>query len=94
MQEILVLMVIVLAVFYLPRVLGKRSVRQPVVRRPVLTGWQRLTILITIFWIAGAALLLKPWEHKIVLFLYAGLGPAVVFWGSIWVWSGYRKQRR
>lgn len=95
MQEILVLIVIALALFYLPRVFGKKPapvVR--VVRRPALTGWMRLAILITIFWIAGSALILKPWQDDPLPFLYTGLAPVIALWGSTWVWSGYRKHRR
>ena len=94
MQEILVLVVIALAIFYLPRLLGRRPAAEPVVRPPALTGWMRLAILVTVFWIAGLAAYLKPWENDILIFLSAGLGPATVFWGAVWVWSGYKKYRR
>ncbi|MBA4423776.1 MAG: hypothetical protein C0390_11885, partial [Syntrophus sp. (in: bacteria)] len=86
------LIVIALAIFYLPRVIGRRSspVRKEV-RRPALTGWMRLAILITVFWIGGSALLLNPWQGDVLPFLYTGLAPMAALWGSTWVWFGYRK---
>ena len=56
MQEILVLIVIALAIFYLPRVIGRKPFPVKAVRRPALTGWMRLAILMTVFWIVGPRL--------------------------------------
>lgn len=94
MQEVLVVVLIALAVFFLPRILGRRPVPRPVIARPVLTGWMRLAIVVTIFWVAGAAFFLKPWQDGSLLFLPIGLGPAAVLWGGVWVWLGYRNSRR
>jgi hypothetical protein len=94
MQEILVLIVIVLAIFYLPRVIGRKPVPAREIRRPDLTGRMRLAILVTLFWIAGAAFILKPWQDDALPFVYTGLAPVAALWGSTWVWFGYRKYRR
>ena len=93
MQEILVLVVIALAIFYLPRVMGRKPAPEPELQLPALTGWMRLSILAMIFWIAGAAALLKPWQDDALLFACAGLGPPASLWGAFWVWSGYKKYR-
>lgn len=95
MQEIVVLIVIVLVIFYLPRVFGKNPAPVRVFRRrPVLTGWVRLMIVITLFWIAGTAIILKPWKHDVLPFLYTALAPAAALWGITWVWLGYRNDQR
>jgi hypothetical protein len=99
MQEILVMIVVALALFALPRILGKRPESEPmpiraVRRRPALTGRMRLAILLTLFWILGAAALLEPWQSDIFPFLYVGLAPPAALWGATWVWFGYRKYRR
>jgi len=95
MQEVLVLIVIALAIFYLPRVLGRKPAPVPVRQTPALTGWMRLTILATVFWIAGATALLKPWQRgDELLFFAVGLGPVAALWGGVWVRSGYKKYRR
>jgi len=55
----------------------------------------RLAILITVLWVAGAAILVKPWNNNNLLsYLLLGIAPAVIFWGLIWVYSGYKKYRR
>ena len=94
MQEVLVLIVIALAIFYLPRVLGRRPVPEPEIRLPVLTGWMRLAILVSVLWVSGFALFLKPWEGATLIFLSVGLGPVAVLWGGVWIWSGYKKYGR
>jgi hypothetical protein len=96
MQEILVMIVVAMALFALPRILGKRPEPVPVraVRRPPLTGRMRLAILLTLFWILGSAAVLEPWQGNVQPFLYAGLAPVAALWGAAWVWFGYRKYRR
>lgn len=94
MQELLVVLVIVLAIFYLPRRLGRKPVPEPIRRSPPLTGRMRLAIALTLLWIAGAAALLEPWQGDALPFLFLGTGPPAAAWGAAWVWSGYRKYRR
>ena len=94
MQEILVLIVVALVIFALPRMMGKRPEPVRVVRRPALTGRMRLAFLLTLFWILGSAAVLEPWQGDIQPFLYAGLAPVAALWGAAWVWFGYRKYRR
>lgn len=98
MQEILVVVAIALAVIFIPRLVGRKSAPEP---RPgsrgaamILTGRMRLSILMTICWIAGSAAFLKPWEGKTILFLYVALGPVLALWGAFWVWFGYKKYHR
>lgn len=98
MQEFLVVAAIALAIFFLPRLRGRKPVSEPQRNSPslltMLTGWTRLAILVTIFWIAGSTAFLKPWESNTIAFLYIALGPVVAVWGAFWVWSGYKKYRR
>ncbi|PKN71171.1 MAG: hypothetical protein CVU54_01760 [Deltaproteobacteria bacterium HGW-Deltaproteobacteria-12] len=96
MQEILVVVAIALAIFFLPRLMGSKPapVKNSPELVPALKGWMRLAILVTIFWVAGSAAFLQPWEKNTILFLYVGLGPVVAGWGAFWVWAGYHKYRR
>jgi len=110
MQEILVVAAIALGIFFIPRLMGRKSssdveqqrrpqprfTSQPNHRIPTinLTGWLRLAILTTILWIAGSAAFLKPWEANTFLFFCVSLGPALILWGGVWVWFGYKKYRR
>lgn len=98
MQEILVVAAIAAAIFFLPRLMGKKP--EPAYkpyRRSLgiaLTGWMRLAILVTILWVAGCAAIMKPWANSPFLFFFIGPGPILVFWGVVWVWLGYKKHRR
>jgi len=108
MQEILVIVAIGLAVLFIPRLMNRNassesrssartgSQSQSIIQflKTGLPGWIRLLIVISILWIAGCAIYLKPWEQDSFLFFCIGLGPIVVVWGGIWVWAGYVKYRR
>ncbi|MDP2854516.1 MAG: hypothetical protein Q8O28_09780 [Smithellaceae bacterium] len=110
MQEILIVAAIGAAIFFLPRLMGRKSSseveQQPRTQtRPQpqsnnrvfkinLTGRIRLAILVTILWIAGCTAFLKPWEGNKFLYFCMTLGPTLVFWGGVWVWFGYKKYRR
>lgn len=98
MQEILVVAAIALVLFFIPRFMRRKAEPAPQQDNPgiitKLTGWMRLAILVTIFWIAGLSVYLKPWENFSMLFPYIILGPVAVGWGAFWVWSGYKKYRR
>lgn len=96
MQEIVLLIVIALALFYIPRLrAGKTVARRHIETTPPLTGLMRLAILITVLWVAGTAILLKPWNsNKLLSWLSLGIAPAFIFWGLLWVYFGYKKYRR
>ena len=91
MQELLVLIVIALAIFCFPRMMGRRPAPERARRPSPLTGRMRLAILLTVFWIAGSAAVLKPWQGDVLPFLSLGLGPAAAGWGAAWVWFGYKR---
>jgi len=94
MQEILLLIVIALALFYFPRLRAGKTVTREVAKMPALTGWMRLAILVTLLWVAGLAAVIKPWDKNLLLYLYTAIAPAFIFWGGAWVFSGYKKYRR
>ncbi|MCK9364053.1 MAG: hypothetical protein M0P74_10725 [Syntrophales bacterium] len=93
MQEILLLIVIALALFYIPRLRAGKTATREAAKPSVLTGWMRLAILVTILWLAGLAAFIEPWDKNLLLYLYAGIAPAFIFWGGVWVFFGYKKYR-
>ncbi len=96
-NEIAVVALIAFAIFFLPRLKGKRQEIRFVKSTPkslVVSGRLRLAIFVSILWVAGAALFFQPWNENLLLFLYIGIGPVFLGWGLIWVLAGYRKYRR
>ncbi len=98
-QEILLILLIVLAIVFLPRMTARRqppgangrTIRRPA---PKLSGRLRLAILTSILWLFSAALYLEPWHRGLPAFLCAGVGPVALFWGTLWIVAGFRKHRR
>ncbi len=92
MTEILVIVAIAAAIFMLPRMTGRRPEKgSPASSFSRIGGWVRLAIMGSVVWPAGAAFFLKPWNGDWSLFLYAGMGPVIIFWGIYWVLSGFKK---
>jgi len=94
-QEILVLVIIILAIFFLPRILSRgQATTQVAVQKPAatLSGKMRLAIAVSVLWPAGVAAFLRPWREDLILFLYFGLGPVAVCWIFFWVFTGFRKK--
>ncbi len=91
-QEILLIVLIIVVVWFLPR-LGRRGGEEA--RGPSagtsLSGRVRLGILISAIWIGAAAAVLTPWRGGALVFGLIGLGPVALAWGSAWVARGFRK---
>jgi len=96
-NEIAVVALIAFAIFFLPRLKGKRQEIRFVKSTPkslVVSGRMRLAIFVSILWAVGGAFFFQPWNENLLLFLYIGIGPVFLGWGLIWVIAGYRKYRR
>jgi len=83
-QEILVLIVIILGIFFLPRIInrGSQSVKTPLRTSPqisALSGRLRLAIVLSILWPAVAALYFEPWYRNTSIFIVCGIGPVILF---------------
>ncbi len=110
MQEILIVIAIAAAVIFIPRLMKRGSSSREESRpapqsKPVfqgrrmvpdvmLTGWMRLAIVVTLLWVTGTTIYMKPWEDNVFRFFLIGICPAIVLWGLIWAWFGYKKYRR
>lgn len=94
-QEILLIVLLVLGIFLVPRMIKPRPAPQKVVlRRPALKfSWPlRLAIVMTILWPLACAVYFKPWHQALVPFAVIGIGPVVVGWSACWVLSGMKKR--
>jgi hypothetical protein len=94
-QEILVLVIIILAIFLLPRIMNRGQEKKPTETEPafVLSGKMRLAVAASILWPAMIGALMQPWEKDPVPFIYLGFGPVVLAWIIYWVFIGFRKFR-
>ncbi len=93
-QEILVLVLIVLAVFFIPRITARKSNHSSSVsQKSALSGKMRLAIMGTVVWPLACAVWLKPWNANYLPFLIIVFSPLVVFWGGWWVLAGFQKKR-
>lgn len=97
-QEILLIILLILALLILPRIFSSRRVT--VVSKPAragrlpLSGKFRLAILSSFLWLFALSAVYVPWRGQWLSFLYAGVGPLIVAWGLYWVVSGFRSRRR
>jgi multisubunit Na+/H+ antiporter MnhB subunit len=95
LMEILLIVVIALGIFVLPRLLAGRPEKElhSRVRFFKLSGWMRLAVMVSFLWPALLALYLKPWSsHHWSAFFYVAVGPVTLTWGIFWVVSGFRKK--
>lgn len=98
-QELLLLIIIVMAIVLLPRMTatgkGRSAPRHAVrLRLSAFTGRQRLAILLSVLWPAAIALYLSPWRNGWQKFMVVGAGPVAVVWGAVWVIAGFRCRRK
>ncbi len=94
LQEILVVVLIVIVLFFLPRMVSRPAQvpRPPVQMKQIPWKW-RLAVFLSLVWLVVAALWLKPWAGSPVMFAGVGALPVAVFWGGVWVLSGYMRRK-
>ena len=95
-QELLLIVLIVLGIFLVPRMIKPLPApRKAVLRRPAFkfTWTLRLAIILSFLWPAACALYVKPWQQNVIPFVTLGLGPVVVGWSLMWVLAGMKNKR-
>jgi hypothetical protein len=99
-QEILLLLIILLAILFLPRVIAQfraTDAKKPrPVRKPLhISGRLRLALTASLLWPLGVAVYFKPWRAgTLEPFLYFGVGPVFLAWGIVWIISGFARQKQ
>ncbi len=91
-MEILLIVVIVIGIFMLPRLINRKPESEPLDRGLRFSGWMRTAILASLLWLAILALFLKPWNNHWHIFFYGAVGPVALAWGIFWVFTGFRKE--
>lgn len=94
-QEILLLVLIGLGVFLLPRMIKQTSRSEKAAHhqrmQPHFSGKMRLALVISVLWPLAIAFFIEPWEHNLNLFLLLGPGIVCVGWSAVWVISGFKR---
>jgi hypothetical protein len=94
LQEILVLVIIVIVLFFLPRMVSRPAqVPRPPVQIKKIPGKWRLAVFVSLVWLVVTALWLEPWQGHPVMFAGVGALPVALFWGGVWVAHGYSRRR-
>lgn len=98
-QEILVILVILLAILFIPRMMSpqRRPVQKPF--RPMQkiknlgVRW-RLAIVVSLLWLLGSAVYFRPWQGASETYVYYGIGPVLIGWCITWVAAGFGLRRK
>ncbi len=90
-QEILTLLLIIIAILFLPKFFRKKEPRKSIrKRRRPLSGGLRLALVATILVPLASALYLRPWDGNPLLFIAIGVIPVAAAWALFWVFSGFK----
>jgi hypothetical protein len=95
-QEILVIVLIFLGIFLVPRMVKPRPAPQKVVlhRLALSLSWPlRLALVLSILWPLACALYFRPWQQDAIRFTTLGIGPVVVGWSLRWILAGMKNKR-
>jgi hypothetical protein len=93
LQEILLIVLLILAVLFLPRLLGGGTKKASGKNRIAISGWARLAIVFSVIWVLVWATYLKPWNGELLSFTLFGLCPPILAWGAFWIIAGFRKNQ-
>ena len=93
-NEIILVAIIALSLFFLARKSRRRPVVNPVFSfKEKMGGWKRLAVAASLFWTIFIGVYLEPWRNNALHFIYFGIMPVAVVWGIAWVIDGYKKER-
>lgn len=90
-QEILTLLLIIIAIVLVPRILTRGKTGTKPKKETHLSGRMRIGITLSVMTPLTAALLLKPWHHNLVGFISVGIAPVAAGWAIFWIASGFKK---
>jgi hypothetical protein len=100
-QEILVIVLILLAILFIPRMMSpkrpqkpKPKAFQPLKRIKGLGVRWRIAIVVSLLWLLGAAVYCRPWQSPVEMYLLLGVGPVILGWCVSWVVAGIRPRRK
>lgn len=90
-QEILIVVLIVLGIFFIPRMISKRPAPFVARPKPKITGKMRIAIAATLVYPLFPAVYFQPWRQNVISLALIGMGPVLLGWLVYWVYAGFRK---
>lgn len=90
-SEILVLILLICGILILPRMMKPMPRGGGQAPALALNKKRRAGIVVSILFPIVAAMVIKPWEGNLVLFIGAGIGPVALAWAAVWIMAGPRK---
>ncbi len=92
LQEILVIVVLVLLVFFIPRMLPRKSGAGNKSSGIEMSGKMRMGLAASAVYLTIGSGILQPWKKDVALFVYAGIVPVAMGWLLVWVYRGIKKK--
>jgi hypothetical protein len=95
-QEILVIVLIFLGIFLVPRMVKPKPIppKMGLNRLALKLSWSlRLALVLSVLWPVACALYFKPWQQDVIRFTTLGIGPVAVGWSLKWVLAGMKNKR-
>jgi hypothetical protein len=94
-KEILIIVIVLLALFFVPRLLRKRTtgpskMQQAQDIKHSNAGLMRLGLFLSVSWIVLAFILLNPFSGSWMPFVAGGVLPVAIGWGIRWVALGFK----
>ena len=91
-QEILTLILIILVIFFLPKIAGSRKETE-LKRKPfIVSGKMRIIIAISVLWPFVTGFIIKPWNNNLTEYFIYGFFPILILWSLIWIIDGFKKK--
>jgi hypothetical protein len=98
-QEILLIVVILLAILFIPRMMSPKRPQAPKPFQPMRkirnmgVRW-RIAIVASLLWLLGAAVYCRPWQGAVELYMLLGGGPVIIGWCVSWIVAGVKSGRK
>jgi|SaaInl4_200m_RNA_FD_contig_101_366748_length_1633_multi_3_in_0_out_0_2 hypothetical protein len=92
-QELLVIILIIMAIFFIPRITGKNHKKNSSTSIfQKISGKMRVAIVLSIIWPFFVAGYFQPWNGPVFFpFIYYAFGPVICGWSIFWIYNGYKK---
>ncbi len=90
-SEILVLILLISGILILPRIFKPAPKAVQGKKKRTLSKKKRAGVVVSVLIPITAAMVLKPWNGNLVLFVSIGIIPVALAWAMVWILSAQKK---